>query len=155
MDETSAAGECAMLRAASSVLPGIKLPAGASLKSVLHAVPPAVVQAASALASVLSFVVGGASPEGIPLPGAVPEALFERRFAVTNASVSPPVFVQLAPTLPPADMKGASAQTAAIVVTSFRTMEVPVEIEPHGPSAVINQREGLEALPGWPPFDSR
>ena len=151
-------GERAKLSAAASVLQGTTLPAVAALKSEAQEPPPAdPVQEARALASVFSLPVGTVSVEGIPDPGETPVVAFARLFAVRKALSSPVVLVQLAPTLPPLDINGASAQTEAAVVTSFRTKELPALMLPQGPSAVMSQREELaeEAEPGWPPLETR
>ena len=115
-----------MSRAASRVLAGTVLPDVAALNKAEQAPPPAVaVHDVSALASAFSFAVGTASVEGRPAPGDAPVVGLARSPAVRNALSRPVVFVQLAPTLPPADMNDASAQTDAAVVTSFTTNELP------------------------------
>ena len=130
-----------MLNAASSVLFGTLLPV-AALKSGEHALPPAdAVHDANALASVFSLLVGTAKVEGLPAPGDAPVVGSASPLAMKNALSRPVVLVQLAPTLPPAAMNEASAQTDAAVVTSFTTYELPELMPPQGPSAVINQRE--------------
>jgi hypothetical protein len=87
----------------------------------------------------------------------MPVAVFTSSLAVAKALSSPVVFVQLAPTFPPLDMKEASAQTDAAVVTSLTTNELPETMLPQGPSAVINHKEefGEAADDGWPPFDNK
>jgi hypothetical protein len=103
------------------------------------------------------ILVGTASVEGMPDPGETPVVAFARLFAVRKALSNPVVLVQLAPTLTPLDINGASAQTEAAVVTSFRTKELPALTLPQGPSAAMSQREELaaEAAPGWPPLEIR
>ena len=130
----------------------------AALNNGEQALPPAdAVHEVSALASVFSLLVGTASVEGMPAPGGVPVAGFTSSLAVRNALSRPVVFVQLAPIFPPLERNEASAQTDAAVVTSFTTNELPELRLPHGPSAVMSQREefGDAAEAGWPPFDSR
>jgi hypothetical protein len=101
--------------------------------------------------------VGTTSVEGRPAPGDAPVEKFASLFAVKNALSRPVVFVQLAPTFPPPDMKEASAHTEAAVVTSFTTNLSPELRLPHGPRAVISQiaESGAEAEPGWPPLESK
>jgi hypothetical protein len=103
------------------------------------------------------LLVGTASVEGRPAPGEAPVVGLARLLAVRNALSRPVVLVQLAPTFPPLDMKEASAQTEAAVVTSFTTNVLPELRLPQGPSAVISQRAelGEEAEVGWPPFESK
>jgi hypothetical protein len=138
------------------VLLGTALPEVAAVKSAAQEpLPP--VHDASALAIEFSFVVGTASVEGRPAPGDAPVEKFASLLAVKNALSRPVVFVQLAPTFPPPDMKEASAHAEAAVVTSFTTNVSPELRLPHGPSADMNQRAelGEEAEAGLPPLESK
>lgn len=146
-----------MLSAASSVLLGTAA-AVAALKSGEQALPPAdAVHEASESAIESSFAVGTVSVAGRPVPGDAPVAAFTSSLAVAKALSRPAVFVQLAPTLPPLDMKEASAQTDAAVVSSFTVNELPEAMLPQGPTAVISQREEFveAADAGWPPLENK
>ena len=142
-------GERAILSAASRVVPGTTFPEAAAVKSGVQEAPPLVaVHEFRAFAKVFSLLEETVSVDGFPAPGDAPVLVFTRLFAVRNALSMPKVLVQLAPTLPPLDMKEASAQTEAAVVTSFTTNVLPELMEPHGPRAVINRRDWLaEAAP--------
>lgn len=145
-----------MLSAASTVFPGVVDPEAVPLKRDAHEFPPETVQDVSTFASVFILAVGTETVDGTDAPGDAPVAVSTRLFAVRNAFVIPRALVQLLPTLPPGDMKGASAQTAATVVTSLMTYELPAPIVPQGPSAVISQRLAFAPVPEvWPPFDSK
>src|SRR5579862_2953199 len=114
MAATLLPGEWTILSAASSVLEGITLPDAAALKSEEHAAPALeAVHELRALASVFSLVEETVSVDGFPAPGEAPVVAFTRLLAVRNALSRPSVLAQLAPTLPPLDIKDARAQAAA------------------------------------------
>lgn len=130
-----------MLSAASIVFVGTALPE-AALNSGEQALPPAeAVHEATALASEFSFAVGTATVEGRAAPGDSPVAAFTSSLAVAKALSRPIVFVQLAPTSPPLDMKEASAHTDAAVVTSLMGKELLEAMLPQGPSAVMSHSD--------------
>lgn len=157
MEATLFPGACAMLRAASSVLPGVELPDAAAVKSAEQALPLLeAVHEVRALASVFSFFVETLRVAGMPAPGDTPVPGFTRSLAVAKALSSPVVFVQLAPTFPPGDINEDSAQTEAVVVASLTTKVLPALMLPQGPSAVIIQMDGFVGPePNWPPFERR
>jgi hypothetical protein len=102
---------------------------------------------------VLSLLTGTISVDGNPAPGATPVVGFTNCSAVRNDLSNPFVLVQLAPTLPPADMNDASAQTEATVVASFITKLAPDVMLLQGPKADISQRaEFADPPPACPPF---
>ena len=147
-----------MLSAASRVLAGVTPAAAAALNRAAQELPPLeAVQETRALASEFSLAVGTVSVEGRPVPGDVPVAGFTSSLAVAKALSRPKVLVQLAPTFPPLDRNGASAQTDAAVVTSLTTNELPAEILLQGPRAAMSQSDGLtaEAEAGWPPLETK
>jgi hypothetical protein len=133
------------------------LPEAAALKSTEQELPPLdAVQEASALARVFSLSVATVSVEGTPFPGELPVLALTRLPAVTKALSRPAVLVQVAPTLPPLDRKGASAQAEATVVASLTAKELPALMLSQGPSAAISQSEELLVpLPTLPPLDNK
>ena len=115
-------------------------------------------------ASELINALGTSSPAGIEVPGEVPVAVFAYSEANMNASVrkvasAAPDPMQVGAVVQDGEViYGASAATAATVVTSFRLMAVVGVSELHDPSAAIRAIAVLFvplARPGLPPVVSR
>jgi len=111
-------------------------------------------------ARVFSSLVGALAPEGKAEPGAAPVTVFARLPAVIKAWANPLALVLLvakfAPGLPLlVAMKGASAYTAATVVTSSMNTKVE-ELRPlHDPSAAMSAKELLVPAPLLPPVATK
>src|SRR5665213_400414 len=132
------------------VLDGGAAPVGVvKLKKFPHAVPspttppPELVQAAVRFPSVLIASVGTVSPVGTFSPGETPAAGFTISLASVNAASSAATSPLPDPTAIYDVINGASAFTAATVVSSFTTMNVAAFNDEHDPSAVIIARFAL------------
>jgi hypothetical protein len=105
-------------------------------------------------ASVFSCATGTVVPVGTFNPGAVPVVVFTYSDASVKALASVVASVLLDPMLLYELINGASAHTAATVVSSFMLINVEGPRLPQGPSAAISARAALfvpELSPGFPP----
>src|ERR1700760_457099 len=108
------------------------------------AVPPVeLMQAERMSARVLSSETGTAKPEGTFEPGAVPVEVFTYSLARVKALASCAVSEDDEPMAVAEVMKGASAATAATVVSSLMLMKVAGVSEEHGPSAAMSAMLGF------------
>ncbi len=108
-------------------------------------------------ASVFTSCVGTVKPAGTFAPGALPVVGFASCEASVNAIVSAGASSMPDPTAVPELIYGASAATAATVVTSFTVTNDAVCSAAHDPSATISARFGFTppASPGFPPVAVR
>jgi hypothetical protein len=105
-------------------------------------------------ASVLSSVTGTVSPAGTFNPGAVPVVVFTYSDASVKALASVVASALPDPMLLYELINGASAHTAATVVSSFIEINVEGPRFPQGPSAAISASAALFVpgpSPGFPP----
>lgn len=121
------------------------------------AVPPVeLTHAARISASVLSWSLGTVKPVGRFAPGEVPVAVFTSWLASVNADASPAASEIDEPIREIELMYGASAETAAAVVSSLMVMNVEGVSDEHGPSAAISAISGFVVeRPGLPPVATR
>jgi hypothetical protein len=104
------------------------------------------------LPRVLIKGVGTARPAGMLEPGDKPVEGFTNAEANANADASEEASLLPEPIEEGELIKGASAETAATLVTSLITRKVPEFSEEHGPNAFIRAISGLaEGNPGFPP----
>jgi hypothetical protein len=122
--------------------------------------PSEFTQVARISARVFSSLLGAVAPDGKAEPGGEPVTVFARLLAVIKALASPVEFELLAPRFAPGlpllvAMKGASAYTAATVVTSSMNTNVDEVSALQGPSAAISAKELLVPAPLSPPVATR